>query len=109
MKLIMENPNTGITKKAPVGFSWTTLFFSVLPALFRGDAKWFLIQLLIACFTGGLSAIVFAFIYNKTYIHKLLEKGFKVKDVEGGTLEKARAKLGINLPKFDTSPATQPA
>jgi hypothetical protein len=31
-----------------------------------------------------------------------LEKGFKVKDVEGGTLEDAKGKIGINLPKFES-------
>jgi hypothetical protein len=98
----MENPDTGIIKKAPVGFSWTTLFFCGLPAFFRGDFKWFFIQLLLACFTGGLSNLLFSFIYNKIYIEKLLEKGFKVRDVEKGMLEDAKRKLGINLPKFDT-------
>jgi hypothetical protein len=100
MKLSMENPNTGIIKTAPVGFSWTTLFFSGFPSLFRGDIKWFIIQVLL-CWTG-ISFIIFAFIYNKIYINKLLEKGFKVKDVEGGTLEDAKKKLGINLPQFET-------
>jgi hypothetical protein len=109
MKLTMENPNTGIIKRAPVGFSWTTFFFGVLPALFRGDLKWFCIQLLIACFTGGLSNLVFMFIYNKIFIKKLLEKGYKVRDVEGGTLEDARRKLGINLPKFEAAPAAPAA
>jgi hypothetical protein len=98
MKLVMENPNTGIVKKAPVGFSWTTLFFSGFPALFRGDIKWFFIQVLL-CWTG-ISFIIFAFIYNKIFIKKLLESGYKVKDVEGGTFEDAKTKLGINLPKF---------
>jgi TM2 domain-containing membrane protein YozV len=100
MKLSMENPNTGIIKTAPVGFSWTTLFFSGFPSLFRGDIKWFIIQVLL-CWTG-ISFIIFAFIYNKIYINKLLEKGFKVKDVEGGTLEDAKKKMGINLPQFET-------
>lgn len=97
MKLIMENPNTGIIKKAPVGFSWTTLFFGCLPALFRGDIKWFLIQIIAAFITSGLSGFVFIFIYNKIYIKRLLEKGFKVKFVVGGTIETARQKLGINF------------
>src|SRR5437763_223617 len=109
MKLALENPNTGIIKKAPVGFSWTTLFFSGLPALFRGDIKWLIVQFLIACCTFGVSGIVFAFIYNKIYIQKLLEKGFKVTAVEEGTFEDARKKLGINLPKFEASLATQAA
>ena len=104
MKLTMENPNTGIIKTAPVGFSWTTLFFNALPALFRGDMKWFCIQLLIACCTGGFSALIFAFIYNKLYVKKLLESGYKVKEVEDGTLEKAKAMLGINLQQFPAQP-----
>ena len=98
MKLLMENPNTGITKNAPVGFSWTTLFFSGFPALFRGDIKWCIIQLLLSI--TCISQLIFAFIYNKIFIQKLLEKGFKVKDVKGGILEEANKKLGINLPKF---------
>jgi len=52
--------------------------------------------------TWGLSAFVFMFIYNKLYIKKLLEKGFKVKAVEGGTIEQANYKLGINLPLFES-------
>ena len=95
----MENPHTGIIKNAPVGFSWTTLFFSVLPALFRGDFKWFLIQLLLSW--TCISTLIFAVIYNKLYIQKLLENGFKVKDVEGGTVEDAKKYLGINLPTFE--------
>lgn len=100
MKLVMEHPQTGITQKAPIGFSWTTLFFGGLPALFRGDIKWFFIQLLVDCFTLGVSAFAFPFIYNKIFVKKLLEKGFKVKDIEGGILDEANKKLGINLPKF---------
>ena len=102
MKLMMEHPATGIIKAAPVGFSWTTFFFSFFPALFRGDMKWFFIQLLCAMVTSGFSTFVFMFIYNKLYIKKLLEKGFKVKAVEGGTIEQANYKLGINLPLFES-------
>lgn len=42
--------------------------------------------------------VVFPFIYNKLYVEKLLEKGFKVKDVEGESFENAKRRLGINLP-----------
>lgn len=100
MKIQLENPNTGLVKNAPVGFSWTTLFFSGFPALFRGDLKWFFTQLLL-CWTG-ISIIIFAFIYNKLYITQLLKKGFKVKDVEGGTLEEATRKLGVDLQQLET-------
>jgi hypothetical protein len=94
----MEHPNTGIIKKAPIGLSWTTLFFSALRALFRADIKWFIIQLLLSW--SCISQIFFAVIYNKLFIQKLLEKGFKLKDVEGGTSDDARKSLSINLPQF---------
>jgi len=34
--IMFENPNTGVIKGAPVGFSWMTFFFVLFPALFRG-------------------------------------------------------------------------
>jgi hypothetical protein len=33
----MTNPQTGFTKTGYIYFSWTTLFFGPLPALFRSD------------------------------------------------------------------------
>lgn len=101
MKIILEHPNTGIMKKAPIGASGTTLFFGPLPALFRGDLKWAAIMLLVGMCTGGLSNLIFAFTYNKTYITGLVEKGYKVKSTEGETLEKIKAKVGINLQMLD--------
>jgi len=96
----MENADTGISKTAPVGFSWTTFFFGPFPAYLRGDIKWGTIMIIAAFFTGGISSLIFCFIYNKTYIQDLLTKGFKVKTVEAGTIESAKAKTGINLPEL---------
>jgi len=98
-KLILEHPHSGIIKHAPVGYSWTTLFFPSLPALFRGDVKGFLIQLILAGFL--IPILIFPRIYNKQYIQKLLSSGFKVRSAEGIEMEEAKRKLGINLPKFD--------
>ncbi|ANE46882.1 hypothetical protein SY83_12010 [Paenibacillus swuensis] len=66
----------GMVKQAKIGFSWTTFFFGFFPALFRGDWKWCIIQLLAASFTLGLTNLVFSFIYNKLYINGLLENGY---------------------------------
>lgn len=97
--LLLKNPNTGEIARAPVGFSWTTFFFSFFPALFRSDWKWAAIQLLIAFLTFGLSGLVFAFIYNKLHIKEMLfSKGFKVTGSEKGDLQRISNKLGLELP-----------
>lgn len=38
--------DAGVMRKAPVGFSWTMLFFGPLVPLFRGDLKWTILHLL---------------------------------------------------------------
>lgn len=97
-KLILQHPHSGIIRKAPAGFSFTTLFFGPLPALFRGDFKWFIIQCLLSWMVIPL--LVFAFVYNKIYLRKLLEHGYKVKSVEGTTIEALNAQLGLELPRL---------
>ena len=87
---------SGLIKEAPVGFSWTTLFFGFFPALIRGDMKWAVIIFAATFVTFGLAGIVFAFIYNRLYIQSLVEKGFKIKNYSGNkTLieQKAHIKL----------------
>lgn len=100
-KLVMENPNTGRIKEAPVGFSWTVLFFGFFPPLFRSDWKWAVIMFILAFITAGLSGFVFMFIYNKLYIKELIGSGFKVKSVGAGTVEHVSSKLGVELPALE--------
>ncbi|MCI5635577.1 MAG: DUF2628 domain-containing protein [Sarcina ventriculi] len=76
MKVTLLNKNTKQIKRIKVGFSWTTFFFGCFPALFRGDWKWGLIQIVCAICTFGLSSLLFAFIYNKLYINDLLKSGY---------------------------------
>ncbi len=98
-KLILKNPNTGEIVQAPVGYSWTTLFFGFFPALFRANFKWAAIQVLVAMFTFGFSQIVFSFIYNKLYVKDLLfTRGFKVQGSQKGNLQNVSTKLGLELP-----------
>ncbi|MGJ8653024.1 MAG: hypothetical protein ACSHX8_07105 [Opitutaceae bacterium] len=97
-QLILEHPNSGIIKKAPVGYSFTTLFFPSLPALFRGDMKGFVLQFLLAWLF--IPIFIFASIYNKSYIQGLLTQGFRVKSVDGGTIDSVGTQLGVNLPQL---------
>ena len=71
-------------KEVQTGFSWTTLFFGPLPALFRGDLKWaaiqFIVNLAVGVVTVGFGLIVtfiiFAFIYNARYEQDLRAAGW---------------------------------
>ena len=75
----------GVKKEAPVGFSWTMLFFGPLVPLLRGDIKWTILHLLVVVITlpiFGLGWIILPFIYNKRYIINLLERGYKPPDEE---------------------------
>jgi hypothetical protein len=91
------NPQTGQMRQAPVGFSWTVLFFSWFPPMFRSDWKWTLIMLLCALLTWGLSGLVFMFIYNKLYIKELLNNGYKIQSIQNGTKEQLERDIGIKL------------
>jgi len=96
---MFENPNTGKFKKAPVGFSWTTLFcLGPFPALLRGDWKWFTIMVI----TFPLASVfVFMFIYNKLYIRDLVKAGFKAKSISKGDLGFAEGTLKMKLPRIE--------
>lgn len=72
----MENVNNGMIKFAPIGFSWTTLFFGFFVPLIRGDFIWFLIMLVFGLFFNWIAFIVFAFFYNGVYYNGLIKRGF---------------------------------
>lgn len=83
-RIPMKHKETGITKDGFYGFSWTTFFFGFFPALFRGDFMTFIggfvITIIIALLTAGVGAflvgVFWAFMYNKYYTRKLLERGY---------------------------------
>ena len=72
----MINPLSGGEVAGYKGFSWTTLFFGGLPALFRGHISAFFAQWIIAVFTLGFSWLVFPFFYNSWHQKHLVGKGF---------------------------------
>lgn len=87
----MKNTHTGMIKDVPAGFSWTSLFFSFLVPIFRGDIKVFfllfighIVLILVTLPIGGFGNIVIllwqAFAYNKYYIGKLSERGYAPAD-----------------------------
>lgn len=98
--ILMQNPLTGARKEAPVGLSWTVLFFGFLPPLFRGDLKWGLIMLAFWLLTAGvLVHLVFMFFYNKLYIKDLLAEGYQLQSLDESQRQKIIDNLGMSLPE----------
>lgn len=87
-------------KKAPVGYSWTTLFFGGWPAMFRQDWLWGICLIIGCVLTYGIAGIVCSFFYNKVYIKALIAKGYKFKEIPGVSEEQLKSYLGyIEIPK----------
>lgn len=104
-RIALRHKETGIVKDGFYGFSWTTFFFGFFPALFRGDFITFIgafvITAIIGVVTLGFGAffvgVVWAFMYNKYYTRKLIERGYMLAGSDAdNTL--AAAALGIALP-----------
>ncbi len=105
-KVILERDLGGYKeiKEAPIGFSWTMLFFGSLVPLYRGDYKWAIITFLAALITYGFSWFVFPFFYNKLYLKDLVKQGYKIKAVEGATVDQVRAYIGMEVETVDSKP-----
>jgi hypothetical protein len=95
--LIMENQYTKETKKAPVGVSWTSLFFSFWVPLFRGHISAMFLWLILFMCSGGLLIIVQGLVYNKSYLKFLINNGYQVKH-SPIPLELVASKLKMHLP-----------
>jgi hypothetical protein len=93
-KVALIHPQTGLMKSGFYGFSWTFLFFGWFVPLFRGELLIALLHFTITVITIGLWQIIFAFLYNKQYTTRLLEKGYVLND-SAEVNEEARRKLGI--------------
>lgn len=104
-RIAMKHRESGLMKDGFYGFSWTTFFFGAFPALFRGDFLTFIgvfvVIAIIAVVTIGIGAwpamIVWAFMYNKYYTRKLIEKGYAFAGSDGDNAMAAAA-LGISSP-----------
>lgn len=92
--IMMKSSQTGVTKKGFHGFSWTTLLFGGIPALFRGDIITGLVVIILGLMTFQITSIIWAFMYNKRYTVSLLEKGY---EFVGNDHEISRAKSAVGI------------
>ena len=93
-KVMLRHPTNGLIKKGYFGFSWTYLFFGWWVPLIRGELGTAVLHLIITIFTFGLWQLIVAFLYNKQYMTRMLEKGYVLNDDEH-VMATARQKLGI--------------
>jgi hypothetical protein len=93
-KVIIRHPASGLTKPGLYGFSWTYLFFGWWVPLFRGELGVAALHLLFTIFTFGLWQLIVAFLYNKQYMTRMLEKGYVLADSDDANAS-ARMALGI--------------
>jgi hypothetical protein len=99
----MKHKETGLTKNGFIGFSWTTFFWGFFPALFRGDFMTalvlFVILVALMAFTAGIGniivCVIWAFMYNKHYTSKLIEKGYVFSDTDEKNAE-AMGAIGLS-------------
>lgn len=102
VKIKMKHPSTGIIRDGIYGFSWTTLFFGMFPALFRGDfvtfVGGFVVLVIVALATAGVGAFIamfiWAFFYNAYYTKKLIESGYVF---AGSQSENESARMALNI------------
>lgn len=90
----LKHPQSGVVKSGFYGFSWTTLFFSGFPAIFRGDLITGAIVLVLSASSFWIVAVIWAFLYNRVYTTRLLEQGYAFDDAPD-KVEKARRALRI--------------
>ena len=86
----LRHAQSGVITTGFYGFSWTTLFFSGFPAIFRFSLC-NVIVLILSASSFWLVAIIWAFLYNRVYTTRLLERGYVFDDDPEKVREAKRA------------------
>jgi hypothetical protein len=94
---MLQHPPTGLIRSGYYGFSWTYLFFGWWVPLFRGELGVAALHLLFTLFSFGLWQLIVAFLYNRQFMTRMLEKGYVLADRED-VMASARVALGIGTP-----------
>jgi len=101
-KILLRHRDSGLSRVGYYGFSWTTFFFGLFPALFRGDfitfIGGFIVLILIGLVTAGFGAwiavVIWAFFYNRYHLRNLVERGYILVGSEADVAN-AKASIGV--------------
>ena len=95
--VMIQHPQSGLTKKGFFGYSWTYLLFGWLVPVFRGEIGIGLMHLVFTVVTAGIFQAVMPFLYNRQYTSRQLTNGWVLADsVE--KVQQARFRLRIAVP-----------
>ena len=76
--LLMQHPVTGESLSAPVGFSWTSLFFGFVVPAFRQDWWVAIVTMLLTVVFMAVVNVVMAVAYNRWFVSRMLRQGFVI-------------------------------
>ena len=94
-EIIIKHQESGLIKTGVYGFSWTYLIFGWFVPVFRGELGVGALHLLFTFLTFGLWQFIFSFLYNKQYMTRMLQNGWKLSGTEDEKI-KARAALTMD-------------
>ena len=94
-EIIIKHQESGLIKTGVYGFSWTYLIFVWFVPVFRGELGVGALHLLFTFLTFGLWQFIFSFLYNKQYMTRMLQNGWKLSGTEDEKI-KARAALSMD-------------
>lgn len=97
MTLIVQHPQSGDVKIVKVGFSWTVLFFSFFPVVYRGLHLLHFLVLLIP-----LVNVIYAFIINKITLKHYIKQGYL--PVEGLGWDYAKLTWNLSASNIESIP-----
>ncbi|TRL37002.1 hypothetical protein FNA46_16240 [Rhizobium straminoryzae] len=104
----LMHSRSGLSRTGYYGFSWTSLVFGGVPAIFRGD----LVMGASVCVAGGIAALLvgviglglpgllvgwlavgagWGMVYNRIYTKRLIERGYRFADTDQRNAEAQRA------------------
>jgi hypothetical protein len=86
--ITLKNDEFNKTITNPTGFSWTSLFFGLIPIPLRGNLKLTLISFGAAFISAGISWFIMPFFIKKLHIKDLINNGYIPNSIEDGNLLK---------------------
>ena len=93
-QILIKHNKSGVIKYGKYGFSWTYLFFGFFIPLYRGELGVGVLHIIFSMLTLGLSNLIFAFIYNKQFMLRMLTTGWELVGSDKENSD-AREALGI--------------